>query len=364
MAPPLKDNIDADVARVLAERFSAETDHFDADSFVKTLTAGLPPLELKDRINLVADQLAIELPHHYPDALALVVTVAESDVGGWASWTLCSFVERHGVEWPTESLEAMSTLTKFCTCEFAIRPFLEDHLELTRTYLRRWVKDPDETVRRLASEGTRPLLPWGPKVRALLEDPSIGIEPLNHLYLDESETVRRSVANHLNDVAKADPDLVVEVLSGWMSQSSDVDDRMIRHALRTLVKQGYPPALGLLGYTTEPELKVLSFVCNPDSIELGASIELSAELRSTAKDDQLLVIDFVIHHVKASGQTSPKVFKWTTSNLPAGETVMLTKKRTIQTASTRRYHAGVHRVELQVAGTVVASTEFNLSNSS
>jgi 3-methyladenine DNA glycosylase AlkC len=262
----------------------------------------------------------------------------------------------------------MASLTRFFSCEFAIRPFLQHHLELTRTYLQRWVDDDDEAVRRLPSEGTRPLLPWGPKVQALIDDPSIGIEVLDRLRHDESETVRRSVANHLNDVAKADPDLVVSVLRRWTDQAAvdgaELDGRMVRHALRTLVKNGHRPALELLGFTTEPAIEVARFDCSPTRIGLGASIELSTELRSTSMAPQRLVVDFVVHHVLASGATAPKVFKWTTVELAPGQTVALTKRRTIQTASTRRYHAGVHRVDLQVAGVVGATTEFNLTDSS
>ncbi len=367
MAAALKDNIDRSTVELLGKQFAAVSPGFDRDGFAAPVAERLDDLELKDRINLVADRLAETLPGRYPDALELVVAVAETQVGEWAAWPLCSFVERHGADWPTESLDAMSSLTKAFSCEFAIRPFLEHHLELTRTYLHRWAEDPDEAVRRLPSEGTRPLLPWGPKVQALLDDPSIGIEVLHRLKYDPSETVRRSVANHLNDVAKADPDLVVKVLAGWKADSGlteELDERMVRHALRTLVKNGHLPALELLGFTTDPKIEVPSFNCSPQSIKLGSSIELAAELRSTAKTQQLLVVDFVVHHVLASGATSPKVFKWTTQRLEPGESVTLTKKRMIQTASTRRYHAGLHRIELQVAGVTVAATEFDLTESS
>ncbi|MGI9599036.1 MAG: DNA alkylation repair protein, partial [Acidimicrobiales bacterium] len=176
--------------------------------------------------------------------------------------------------------------------------------------------------------------------------------------------VRRSVANHLNDLAKSQPDLVVETLTRWCGESEPVDDRMVRHALRSLVKQGHGGALALLGFTTEPELGPVDFSCHPSEIDLGSQIELTAELTSTARSDQLLVIDFVIHHVLAGGKTSPKVFKWTTQNLAPGQTLALSKKRTIQTASTRKYHAGQHRIDLQVAGRPVASTVFRLSQSS
>lgn len=364
VAAPLKDRYDRAIVESLANRVAELDPGFPVVPFTDDVLAAFPELELKERVNLVADRLATDLPDHYPDALAIVVAAAEPGLDAWAAWPLCSFVERHGVDWPDESLEAMTTLTQLWSCEFAIRPFLDAHLELTREYMRTWVTDPRETVRRLPSEGSRPLLPWGPKVRALIDDPQIGIEALTALRHDPSETVRRSVANHLNDVAKAHPDLVVELLAGWVDESRPVDDRMVRHALRTLVKRGHTGALGLLGYTTEPEIDVTSFVCEPSTVHLGDHIELTVELSSTSGETQLLVIDFVIHHVNASGVTSPKVFKWATHTIEPGEMVRLSKRRLIETASTRRYHAGRHQVDLQVAGGVLASAEFELADSS
>jgi 3-methyladenine DNA glycosylase AlkC len=364
MPAPLKDNLDRQTVELLADQFARQYDGFDPDAFTEALLDEFPTLELKDRINLIADRLASDLPADYESALAMVVQVAEDGVDGWAAWPLCSFVERHGVESPVASLDAMAPLTKRWSCEFAIRPFLQTHLELTRDYLREWVLDPDEAVRRLPSEGTRPLLPWGPKVPALLDDPEIGLELLRALRHDESATVRRSVANHLNDVAKSEPDLVIDMLTQWSSEPEPVDERMVRHALRTLIKKGNPGALALLGFTTEPDVTVNQFTCQPCQISLGEDIDLTAELTSTSQQEQLLVIDFIIHHVRATGATSPKVFKWTTERLAPADMVRLSKRRRIQTASTRRYHAGEHRVDLQIAGEVVASTHFNLDESS
>jgi len=364
MAAPLKDLFDRDVVETLAERFTQRSPGFDADRFVADLLTEFPELELKDRINLVADRIAADLPGAYPEALALVVEVSASGIDGFAGWPLCSFVERHGFDWPDESLDAMTTLTQTMSCEFAIRPFLDHHLDRTRVQLRAWTEHPVDTVRRLPSEGTRPLLPWGPRVAALTDDPQIGLELLTALRHDESEDVRRSVANHLNDVAKAHPDLVVETLGAWLTEPQPVDRRMATHALRTLVKQGDTGALRVLGFTTEPEVEVNRFSCAPHLFELGTQIELDAEFTSTANSEQLLVIDFVIHHVNATGGTSPKVFKWTTQSVSPGECVELCKRRLIQTASTRRYHAGVHRVDLQIAGKVLATTQFRLADSS
>jgi 3-methyladenine DNA glycosylase AlkC len=364
VAEPLKDHFDRALVESLAGRF-AETDAgFDAATFTARVIDSLAPLELKDRINLVADELRTALPDDYATALTAVVAVSETEgVDGFSAWPLCSFVERHGLVDPTASLAAMERLTRQFSCEFAIRPFLDTHLDLTMTSLREWVRSDDEHVRRLPSEGTRPHLPWGPNVQALLDDPELGISLLEELRHDPSETVRRSVANHLNDVARRHPDRVVEICRRW-SGEADTELSMIRHALRSLVKKGDSGAMALLGFTTDPAVDVESFAVTPPTIGLGESIRLAATIRSTASEPQRLVIDFIVHHIGASGASTPKVFKWTTVELAPGATTELAKTRKIATASTRRYNAGRHRVELQVAGRVMAESAFDLTETS
>ena len=253
----------------------------------------------------------------------------------------------------------MPTLTRHWSCEFAIRPYLEHHLEVARAHLRRWVKNPHPAVRRLASEGTRPILPWGTRVPALLADPEIGLELIRELRHDSDEVVRRSVANHLNDVAKARPDLIVEIATGWADDG--VDARLLEHALRTLVKQGHPGALAALGLTVDGAVEIIEFGCSPATVQLGESITLTAELRSTSPEPQRLVVDFVIDHPTAAGGRSVKTFKWTTLDLDPDAMVSLRKRRRIVDGSTRTYSPGRHLVQLQVAGRVEAETTFEVA---
>jgi len=361
MPEPLKNMLSHPEVELLADGLEKAHPQFDRTSFV-AVSDRLQALELKDRINAIADQLAASLPDDYPTALGMVVDVSAS-VSGFVAWPLCSFVERHGSEHPDESLAAIETLTQVMSCEFAIRPFLDRYLDEAMEAVRSWAVHDIDTVRRLASEGTRPLLPWGPRVAALTADPTLGLEVLELLRYDPSEDVRRSVANHLNDVAKAHPDLVVETVKRW-SEDDQVDPAMIRHALRTLIKQGNPSAMEVLGFTTEAKVTVENLSVSPASISLGDSIEMRATLVSESDVVQKLVIDFVIHHPTAQGKVSTKVFKWTTVDLDPGQRIDLRKSRKIATASTRKYTAGVHVVELLVAGQVAAETSFDLRDSS
>lgn len=373
MAEPLKNAFDRAFVERVADAGAQASSSFRRDAFVADVMGELEALELKGRISLVADQVFAHLGGDYTGALPAVVEMAgivagqtdESEAWGESmeAWCLCSVVERHGLVDVDASLTAMEQLTRSFSCEFAIRPFLTEHLDRTIAECHTWAESPAPAVRRLASEGTRPYLPWGAGVKALVADPEIGIEIITKLRHDPDEVVRRSVANHLNDVTRHAPGRVAEIAHEWLADPA-VEPSMVRHALRSLVKKGHPEAMAALGFSTEAEVEIEGFTVTPDEVRLGESIELTAEIRSTAKANQKLVVDFVVHHVNANGETSPKVFKWTTLDLAAGETVTLTKKRKIATASTRRYHAGVHRVELQIAGSVHADGAFDLLESS
>lgn len=362
MPAALKDSVDAAVVDELARRFAAVDERFDARGFTDRTAPGLAGLELKARIELIARELWRALGDRSPAAsLACLVEVARAEppVDGWAAWPLATVVELLGPSHPSEALDAMEHVTKRMSCEFAVRPFLRDHYDATYARLLELTDHDDERVRRLPSEGTRPRLPWGTKVQRLLDDPRPGLALLHRLRHDPSETVRRSVANHLNDVAKVHPELVVDTVAAWMDEP-ETDRRMVAHGLRTLVKRGEPGALGVLGFTTEPQVAVERFEVSPAVVEIGAPITLAADLASMGVGPQRLVVDFVVHHVNASGATSPKVFKWSVVELGPGERCALTKQRMIQQASTRTYRAGTHRVELQVSGRVVAASAFEL----
>lgn len=361
MAEPLKNMVDRDVVRDIAARVTTQAPEFDSAGFIDDLMDDLPELELKPRIEAIARRLRAGLAEDWRQALAAVVAVArdEPPIGGFAAWPLCTFVELFGVDDPEASLPAMEHLTKRASCEFAIRPFLRDHWDMAYAQLLEFTTHADESVRRLPSEGTRPRLPWGMGIARLKEDPEPGLALIERLRHDPSETVRRSVANHLNDIAKDHPGVVTETLRRWSGEPA-IDPKMVAHALRTLVKNGDAAALGILGFTTDPAIEVEHFGVQPATVRMGDRIELTAEVRSTSKRRQRLVIDFVIHHVNASGATSPKVFKWATLDLDAGETATLTKRRLIQQATTRTYRSGRHEVELQVAGSIAAGAAFTV----
>jgi len=205
-------------------------------------------------------------------------------------------------------------------------------------------------VRRLASEGCRPRLPWGIALPAFQDDPSPILPILERLKLDPSESVRRSVANNLNDIAKDTPDVVIGLLRRWQTHDTQEMRWIIDRALRTLVKKGNPEALELLGYPASPEVEVRNLAVGPETVPMGGEVTFSFEIESRGQTPQNLMIDYVVHLMRANGQLTPKVFKLTRRTLAPGETVRIAKKHSFRPVTTRKYYPGEHAIEVQVNG--------------
>lgn len=256
-------------------------------------------------------------------------------------------------------MDALTDLTRFGTAEFAIRPFLAQDTPRTLGVMAGWSRDGNEHVRRLASEGCRPRLPWAARVPALKANPTLGAPILETLRADPSLYVRKSVANHLNDIAKDRPDWLLDRLARWPADDPHTK-WIIRHALRTLIKAGNPRALALVGVRHGAAVEVTRFFVEPHAVRLGDTIRIVADLHSTAPDSQRLVVDYRINYARAGGKTAAKVFKLKTFDLAAGEHVALTIRQAIRDFRTRRHHPGRHVVELIVNGETRASEEFHI----
>ncbi|MCJ7735313.1 MAG: hypothetical protein MUP11_12295, partial [Anaerolineales bacterium] len=202
----------------------------------------------------------------------------------------------------------------------------------------------------LASEGCRPRLPWGLRLRELVVDPSPILPILEKLKNDPREEIRRSVANNLNDISKDHPDLVVEILSSWQDQDDSDRCRLIKHALRTLLKAGHPGAMSLIGFSSTPEIRVENIRLEPREILLGEEVIFSFEILSTSQEEQQLMVDYVVHFLKASGTHTPKVFKLSQKTLKPGERIKITRKHGIKPITTRKYYPGVQIFQPQVNG--------------
>lgn len=366
-----KDNLNANLARSFGSQIQYTYPAFDADAFVAQIEPQLPPLELKERVAVFTEALHDHLPPAYREAIGILLTIFEPEVApeeglfkatnGWALWSIAHFVEVYGLDDFATSLAAMHTITRHFSCEFALRPFLVHHTAPTLAILHEWTADPSPHVRRLVSEGSRPRLPWGMRLNQFIADPSPTLALLEKLKDDESEYVRRSVANHLNDITKDNPAQAIAALQRWNEGEPSQEIRWItRHALRSLVKAGHPDALALMG-VGEAALRLADCTVTPYNLRMGDTFELAFTLYSEAETEQKLVIDYVIHFVKANGKTSPKVFKLKTAVLPPHASITIRKNHTIKPITTRRYYPGVNRVEVQVNGKIVGESAFELA---
>jgi 3-methyladenine DNA glycosylase AlkC len=369
MAEPFKNLFRAGTVREIADALAA-AGPFDHPSFYERANDGLEDLELKDRIRQVAAAVRAHLDPDWPTALAHLLRAlppplegTEAVTSSIAVWPLCQVVETYGLDHPDLSIPALRELTIRFSAEFAIRPYLERWPEETLAALHEWAEDPNPHVRRLVSEGTRPRLPWGSRLRRFQDDPAPTVALLDRLVDDPEAFVRRSVANPLGDIAKDHPDLAVEVAARWLRDPTPERTRLVAHALRYLVKKGHRGALALMG-VGEPEVEEVRFAVTPEAVAFPGELTVEVALRSASDRKQKLVIDYVMHFVTARGKLSPKTFKWSTRTLQPRASLKLTKVHRLKPVSTRRFHSGQHKVELLVNGRVLGSMAFELDVSS
>ena len=270
------------------------------------------------------------------------------------------FVSDHGLDQFEAAMTAQYELTKRFTAEFSIRAFIVHHPQATMERLHAWAHDPNVHVRRLVSEGTRPRLPWAPRLRGFQEDPEPVLALLEILKDDPEEYVRRSVANNLNDIAKDHPDRVVEVAAAWWESGDANRRRLVRHGLRTLIKAGHPAALDVLGYGPDSPVEVESVVVTPTDVAIGDSVRIEVTIRNRSDRRGEALVDLVVHFVKSNGHTSPKVFKGGERSVPPGERHTITKTVSLKQHSTRTHHPGTHRVDVQLNGAIVPGPTFEL----
>ena len=364
----MKDGLGAAAVERIADSLARVAPDFSRNRFVSEAIDGLTPLELKSRVRHISAALNKSLPTDFEKAAALLLSLKAhwipgepgDSLGGFAAWPVIDYVGEYGLDHPEKALKVLKDLTSLFSAEFSIRPFITQHFELTYRRLDQWCNDPDEHVRRLVSEGTRPRLPWGQRLPQFIVEPSPVFQLLEKLKDDPAEYVRRSVANNLNDISKDHPDKVIAICGRWKKDASAERRWIIRHATRSLVKSGHPEVFGLLGYTERPKLELCSLDIAPTVIALGESIEFSFQLQSKSLKPQTIVIDYAIHHVKANGNTSPKVFKFRTMELGPGEAVQLVKRHAIKPITTRTYYPGTHAVDILINGERYAREAFTL----
>ena len=343
---------------------------FEQEAFEDEVLSLFPSLELKERITHICMMFKKYLPSDYVEATGILLDAlpseldpskSDDDFGDFIYAPYGEFVCTYGCTTGhlDFSLNALREITKRFTVEYAIRDFINNYTEESFAMLEACCNSDNYHERRLASEGTRPKLPWGKKLNI---DHTKPIALLDKLYTDNTRFVTRSVANHLNDIAKIDASLVLDTLRKWKAQKKQDPKEMefiISHALRTLVKEGNKEALEMLGYKSKPAISIENFTLASSYVKVGEALEFSFDI--TATQDEALMVDYIIYFQTKSGKLSPKVHKLKKIVLKEGETVSIKKKHPFKAnMSTRKLYAGEHKVELQVNGGVYSSGSFEL----
>jgi 3-methyladenine DNA glycosylase AlkC len=334
---------------------------------LRASVTALGPLALRERSDLLRDALLADLPRTYAELATTVRRAARGDAhfSGWLIWPVTSAVAARAVTDGTpasfdDALDLLADLTSRLTSEFAIRTLLRHDLDrAVEVIAGTWVPSEDVDVRRLASEGTRPYLPWAVRVPGIIADPAVTVPILTALYRDDSEYVRRSVANHLNDLSRENAELVVATAAGWLAEPDENTLRLVTRGLRTLVKRGDPGALALLGFRPAA-LDVSDLVLDRDTVPIGGTVSFTATITNTGDEPARLSIDYVVHHRKADGGSTGKTFKLAVRILAPGERFAASKTHSFRVITTRRYHPGTHAIELLVNGVSVGVHSFEL----
>ncbi|GAA2334847.1 DNA alkylation repair protein [Streptomyces kunmingensis] len=341
----------------------------DADlTALRAAPRQIDSLTLRQRADLLRDALLTDLPGDYA-ALARTVRMARDDtphLTGWMIWPVTSAlatraVQEGGAVVFDEAMELLASLTGRLTAEFALRTLLRHDLDRALHVIADdWTRSMDADVRRLASEGTRPYLPWAVRVPDIMARPGATVPILDVLYRDESEYVRRSVANHLNDLSRDHPEIVLDTARRWLDRPDTTTERLVRHGLRTLVKRGHPGALELLGFAPAV-LEIDGPVLDRGTVPMGDSVRFTASIRNAGVHQARLSIDYVVHHRKADGSQTGKTFKLTTRTLAPDEQIQVTREHSFRPITTRRYYPGRHAISLRINGVDTDRADFELA---
>lgn len=368
MAEPLKNQFGAEVVQKIAAMISGVFPALAQDTFVKEALDGYESLGLMPRGWKIARTLRGHLPADYPEAVEILLESLGPKLEGTENFGMAPFlylphvcfVAEYGLGHFEVSMRAQYELTQRFSAEFSIRPFLVQYPEATLARLKEWTKDPSPHVRRLVSEGTRPRLPWAPRLREFQRDPRPVLALLELLKDDPSLYVRRSVANNLNDIGKDHPELLVKTARRWMKNGTDERRWLVRHALRSAIKRAEPGALEAMGFGKEAQVSVGNVLIAPRRVSMGGSVEITFEVSNTVSRRQRILIDLCVHFMKANGKNSPKVFKLKTIDIAPKETVRIRKSVSLVEMTTRKHYAGAHKVEAVLNGHTLPLGEFEL----
>nr|WP_223260549.1 DNA alkylation repair protein [Paenibacillus ihbetae] len=361
MRETLKDLYTTELLQTVAGRIGEVYARFDEGRFLGLIhNEAWEQEEFKQRVRHITMALTEVLPGSYPEAVA-ILTQAAPFFRGVEYIFFPDYVELNGMDQWETSMEALAVFTHYSTAEFAVRPFVIRDQERMLAQMATWAESDDEHLRRLASEGIRPRLPWASQLPSLIRDPRPALPILERLKEDPSLYVRKSVANHLNDISKDHPELVLELAANWYGKHP-LTDWIVRHALRSLLRKGDIRALAIFGYQELEELEgieVRELKIKRPLIAVGEELEFSFQVVNDTGSPVSLRIDYEIDYMKASGKLAPKRYKCSDKRYAPG-CWTVEKKQSFKLISTRRFYSGDHRLHIIVNGKRLASMDFVL----
>lgn len=363
MAEPLKAMYNEPFLRAFKDIVKKAYPAFDGEAFVRqALGPGWDDLELKGRMRRITESLGATLPAEYAQALDVLEAIAE-ECRGFPYLFFPDFVEVYGLEHWERSIAALELFTRMSSAEFAVRPFVMRDQSRMMAQMLAWSKHSDEHVRRLASEGCRPRLPWADALPALKRDPSPIWPILEQLKADPSEYVRRSVANNLNDISKDHPQKVLAVAQAWKGVCEETD-WVIRHGCRGMLRAADAKTMALFGIVPQPDVKVMEWTVTPDLIAIGGSVQFRYGLQVPEGESVKLRIELAVMYPRSTGKMYRKLFKLSEKTVAGGSIVQGGRFFSFADLSTRRHYPGTHRLQLIVNGHEAAAVDIILQGES
>lgn len=356
---PLKEMFNREYYEVLAKEFQKAHKKFDPDTFLKEVTTDLDLLELNQRLRKTTLILKQHLPPNYQKALEVLKKVIPNLKPGYTNLVFPDFVGMYGQEDLDTSLDALKYFTCFGSSEFAIRIFLKKDFDHTIKVMHAWALDENHHVRRLASEGSRPRLPWSFKLDQVIENPLLTLRILDSLKSDPELYVRKSVANHLNDVSKEHPEFVLDLVKKWKGKSAHTD-WILKHASRTLLKRGDTEVLSHFGIKHNDSIKTSEFKILNKKIKVSDSLHFNFSLKNNGLKSVKVRIEYALYFRIASGSLSKKVFKISERDILKAQTLSFERKHSFKLMTTRKYNTGIHKLALIINGREGKALEFNL----
>lgn len=366
MGDALKDIYSVEFLKDFGDKVYSVYKKFDSKQFVASVVS--PPwdeLQLKARIHRIAEKLGEFLPSNFEVALQILFSINETCIG-FPYLFFPDFVAAYGQheKYFELSMNALERFTKQSSSEFAIRPFLLSNPNRVMEYMLKWSLYENEHVRRFSSEGCRPRLPWGISLPMFKKDPSPIFKVLENLKADPSLYVRKSVANNLNDIAKDNPQAVLEIAQKWKGCSLETD-WILRHGCRSLIRKANPTAMTLFGYTDfsneKPLFKNADIRVNLDELQIGESCELNYSLDMVWNTPAHIRLEYGIDFIKLSGKPSRKLFLLSDKTVSGGAHLAGTRTHSFAELTTRKHYPGIHRIVLLVNGKEAAQTTININ---